>query len=125
MKRSIALAKIKKLLGNSFGYRVDLKAPTEDGRAEAHAQLRIAEKLTHSLQLRLSARRSEILDRDGEYLRLSSDYEAAKYKRADLSLMSTSFRFTVYDSVGPFPMVVAQGDSWEDVIKKLSKMRAA
>ena len=35
MERSVALKKLKKLLGESFSYRVDIKAPNADGRAEA------------------------------------------------------------------------------------------
>ncbi|MFZ5735642.1 hypothetical protein [Rhodopseudomonas palustris] len=125
MERSVALKKVEKLLGKSFRYRVNLKAPNADGRAEARKRLEIAESAHSSVSRQLSARTSELLRGDLEYQRLSAEYKSTREKSADLRLTSSSYRFTVFVSSGFFTKVEAEGDSWEEIIDQLNRKRGA
>lgn len=125
MERSVALKRVEKLLGKSFRYRVNLKAPNADGRAEARKEREVAERAHSSVSRQLSARTSELLRGDREYQRLSAEYKSTREKSADLRLISSSYRFTVFVSNGLFTKIEAEGDSWEEIIDKLTRKRAA
>ena len=120
MERSVAIKKLGKLLGKSLGYRVDPKAPDEDGRNEARAKLKVASEERNELSKQKDARMAELLQGDAEFQRLKAAYKEA-YKRCDeLSSISNHYRFTVGTSSSMFFHVKAQGDSWEEVIAKLT-----
>lgn len=125
MERTIAIKKLGKILGKSLGYRVDPKAPDQDDRDEARAKLREATPKREALSKALDARRAEVLQADIEYQRLKAEHAEAKKDCDELFGITCRYRFTVGTSTSMFFMVKAQGDSWEEVIDKLTVKEAA
>ena len=120
MERIVAIKKLGKILGKSLGYRVDPKAPDQDGRDEAKAKLREAFPKLEALSKERDDRKSMILRDDAEYQRLKAAHADAKKCYDELYGITCHYRFTVGTSNEMFFMVKAQGDSWEQVIAKLT-----
>lgn len=125
MERAVAIKKLGKILGKSLGYRVDTTAPTQDERGEAQAKLPAATVVMKSLNEQMDGRRSAILKADPEYQRLKVEYEAARKHRDKLLSITNHYKITVGVSNSLFFIIKAQGDSWEDVIGKLTEKQAA
>jgi len=125
MERAVAIKKLGKILGKSLGYRVDLKAPDQDDRDEARAKMREVAPERDALKAAVEARREAILQADAEYQRLKAELKNASKTYADLAEITSHYRFTVGTSSGMFFTVRAQGDSWEEVIAKLTAKQAA
>jgi hypothetical protein len=130
MERSVAVKKLAKMLGKGFGYQIDAKAPTPEEREEAKAAL--PEALAERDRLKeLKRKRFEaVLAADAEYQSLSQAHTEAHKKAGNLSSAVHRHKITVGNSmnlVGGFNMfsVKASGDSWEEVIDKLTKKQAA
>ncbi len=121
MERSVAINKLGKLLGKSLGYRMDPKAPTQEERDAAREELRAANETKKSLNERMDARRLEILQADPEYQRLKADCSEARKRCDALCSITAHYKITVGTSNGLFFHVRAQGDSWEQVIEKLTE----
>jgi hypothetical protein len=121
MERHIAIKKLTKLLGKGLGYRVDPKAPDADDRAEARANLRIQSANREALREAVRKRCNELLSADDEYQRLKAGLNAANEACEKLSAINNGYRFTAGVSRGPFFVIKAQGDSWEEVIAKVQK----
>jgi hypothetical protein len=120
MERAVAIKKLTKLLGNSLAYRVDPKAPKADDRAAARAQLADAVAKRNALKERVEARRQALLRADTEYQSLMKAYEIAGKHAASLSEAMRHYKFTVGTNNGMFFVVRAEGDTWEEVIGKLT-----
>jgi hypothetical protein len=73
----------------------------------------------------MNARRIEILQADAEYQQLRTAYADAVKCCERLYSMTTHYRFTAGTSNGMFFMIKAQGDSWEEVIAKLTEKQDA
>lgn len=125
MERSIAIKKLGKLLGKSLGYRVDPKAPLQEERDAARAELRSANEAKKSLDEQRIARSREILQGDAEYQRLKAAYNDATKRCDALFSIANRYKITVGTSNSLFFTVHAQGDSWEQVIGKLTEKQAA
>jgi len=125
MERSVAIKKLGKLLGKSLGYRVDREAPDEDDRTEARAKLKIANAERDALGKQRETRMQEILQSDVEYQRLKAAHTEAKKRCDELCSITCRYRFTVGVSNSLFFHVKAQGDTWEQVIGKLTEKQAA
>lgn len=126
MERKIAVMRLGKLIGKGFGYRVNAKAPTPEERAEARALLPAAIEERNALREKRRIRHEEILAADAEYQRLSAEARVADEKVGKISSTTRHFKFTVGRTIGNlFFQVMAEGDSWEDVIDKLAKKKAA
>ena len=125
MERAAAIKKLGKLLGKSFGYRVDPTAPDKDARAEAREILRVTGPQREAIGKAVTARREALLKADAEYQRLLEDYRTATLHCDRLSATLHHYRFTAGNSNGMFFHVKAQGDSWEDVIEQLTEKRPA
>jgi hypothetical protein len=123
MERSIAIRKLGKLLGKSLGYRVDPKAPDQEQREAARAELPASRELRTSLNEAMNARRREILAADAEYQRLKADYDLVQKRCEELAGIVSHYRITVGTSNGMFFTIRAQGDSWGQVIEKLTTER--
>jgi hypothetical protein len=121
MERHIAIKKLTKLLGKNLGYRVDPKAPDADDRAEARARLKEVGAERDALREQVRKRCNALLAADEEYQRLKADFEAARKTCDELSSINIGYRFTAGVSRGPFFVIKAQGDSWEEVIAKVQK----
>ena len=125
MERAAAIKKLGKILGKSLGYRVDPKAPSNDERAAARAELPAAMQERKDLEERRRARREAILAADAEYQELIAEHEAAKQRVERLGSISRHHKITIGTSNGLFFSVKAEGDSWEDVIEKLAAKKVA
>jgi len=125
MERAVAIKKLGNLLGKSLGYRVDPKAPLQEERDEARAKLPDATARRKALNDKMVARSREILEADIEYQRLRVEYTQAKKVCDELFGITCHYRFTVGTSNSLFFTVRAQGDSWEQVIEKLTEKQAA
>jgi uncharacterized protein (DUF3084 family) len=121
MERAVAIKKLGKLLGKSLGYRVDPKAPDQDDRDVAREKLRVALVHREALKKEREARRDEILQADAEYQRLKTEQMKAAECCERLSATMRHYRVTVGTSNSMFFTIKAQGDSWEDVIAKLTE----
>jgi hypothetical protein len=125
MERSVAVKKLSKLLGKSLGYRVDPKAPDQDDRDEARAKLPAATAKREDLSKRMEARRVAILQADTEYQQLKAEHAEAKKCCDELFGITCHYRFTVGVSNSMFFHIKAQGDSWEEIIAKLTEKQPA
>ena len=125
MERAVAIKRLGKILGKSLGYRVDMKAPNQDERDDARAKLPDATAKRKDLNDRMIARSREILEADMEYQQLKVAYLDAKKCCDELFSITRHYRFTVGTSNSLFFTVRAQGDSWEQVIEKLTERQAA
>jgi regulator of protease activity HflC (stomatin/prohibitin superfamily) len=120
MERAVAVKKLAKILGKTLGYRVDVNAPDAEQRAAAQA------KLAEAISVRDQARqkrdeRYKALLADQEYQDLVAAHKAAQKIADKLSFQAHHhYKFTVGTSNGMFFHVRAQGDSWEEVIEKLT-----
>jgi hypothetical protein len=123
MERAVAVKKLAKILGKTLGYRVDPKAPDAEQRAAAQAQLAEAQAVRDQARQKRDERYKVILA-DKEYQDLVAAYNAAKKITDKLSYQAHHhYKFTVGNSNGLFFHVMAQGDSWEEVIDKLTTKR--
>lgn len=125
MERAVAIKKLGALLGKKLGYRVDNKAPSPDERAEAKAILPAANEARRLIEKELNERRRAILAADQEYQRLLAEHEAAKKHADQLASLLHHFKITVGVTNSMFFHIRAQGDSWEEVIQKVSTPRAS
>jgi hypothetical protein len=126
MERNVALKKIGKLLGKKFGYRINAKAPTPEERAAARLALPAAIEERNKLKEQREARYLAILAADAEFQNLKAAHKAAAEKADRLSSKTRHFKITVGDtSSGLFFMVKAEGDSWEEIIEKLTNKKVA
>ena len=123
MERAVAIKKLTKILGKSLGYRVDPKAPDQDDRDEAKAQLTVARPECEALKKQLEERRAAVLLADTEYQYLKKMHAEAKEHCDKLFSLTMHYRFMAGTSNGVFFTIRAQGDSWEEVIAKLTKER--
>jgi hypothetical protein len=123
MERSVAIKKLAKILGKSLAYRVDIKAPTQDERSAAKAELLTAIAERNKLRDQKDARYKAILAADAEYQSLHASHKAASKHADQLSSIIHHYKFTVGTTNGMFFHIKAQGDSWEEVIENLEHRR--
>ena len=127
MERKVAINKLGKLLGKKLGYRIDDRAPTHEEREAAKIELAAALPIRNKLKEQRDARYEQILAGDPEYQRLKTEYKAERDRLEKLSGITRHHKITVGTSEGMFFLVKAEGDSWEEVIDKLTaeKQKAA
>ncbi len=125
MERNTAIKKLEKLLGKKLGWRINPKAPEPDERQAAREALGPAIAERNDLRERKRARCDEILAGDAEYQSLVAAHKVASENVERLSAVTRHFRITVGTSEGIFFMVKAEGDSWEEVIGKLTTNKVA
>lgn len=119
MNQSQALAKLKKIIGPKLGYRVDQKAPDADERERRREEyLRTRDAMKASDEAR-AARRVEVLAADAEYQRLKAAYLEAKRVHDAVPSFNTK-RITVGRSGAMFFSVVAEGDTWAEVVERVT-----
>jgi hypothetical protein len=125
MERTVALNKIRKLLGKEYSYQINPKAPTPEEREAAKAALPAARELHKALDDKKQARLEALLKGDAEYQALREQTTVALRNRNDLSGTLHAYKkITVGNTVGGmFFSVKAVGDSWEEVIAKLTKAK--
>lgn len=125
MERAVAIRKLGQILGKKLGYRVDPKAPTREEREAAKIELRAA--LTERVKLReqRDERRRAILAADPEYQKLNAEHQAACKRVDKLGSITRHYKITVGETNDIFFLHRAEGDSWEEVIEKLTIKKSA
>lgn len=123
MERSVALKKLSKILGKNCGYQIDPKAPDQDERDAAKAELPAAREDQERLEKARQERASFLLRNDNEYQILKKAHEVAKERREKLSEMMRWYRITVGVSTSLFFEIKAQADTWDEIFAKLEKDR--
>ena len=121
MERAVAIKKLSKYFGKSFGYRIDPKAPDQEERDAALVELRQAIPRRGAISRAMEDRREKVLHADAEYQRLKLEYAEAEKACSALSSITRHYRITVGTSNSMFFHVKAQGDTWEQVIGKLNE----
>ena len=121
MERKVAVKTLGKILGKSFGYRVDPSAPTSEDRAAALAQLPALNATKAQAEKAMQDYRQALLAADAKYQELVAEWKAARKKVSEAASISHHFKITVGNSAmgGLFFSIAAQGDSWEEVIAKV------
>jgi len=116
-----ALAKLRAKLGAKLGWRIDDRAPDEQERLEERELSRPHRADAVEYKALLDARRAELL-KDPEYVRLREQYKASDDAANRALSRSMSSRITVgkFGDLGFF-IVVASGDTWDEVVRKVSE----
>ena len=129
MERAVAVKKLTAILGKKLSYRVNLEAPTSDERPTIKAQWNAAIAERDKIKAQRDARYKAILAANQEYQALHAACKAATEEAGKLSSRLHSHRFTVgtVDDIGVFNVfhLKAEGDSWEEVIAKLTEKKVA
>lgn len=115
MNAAQAKAALKKLYGDKAVWRYDENAPLADERDTVRSQLPTLKSAVEQLKAAMEARRAELLS-DPEYVRLVSDYQAARKAREQAGSMSRHYRVMVGRSVGIGYEVKGEGDNWDEAI---------
>lgn len=125
MERTVALKKLEKLLGKKMAWRINPRAPTPEEREAAKLALPAARAKREAAEAEKNARYRAILDGDAEYQRLVIAHRESR-KESEAIAGAISYRkITVGRTEGMFFMVRAEGDSWEEVIAKLTPEKVA
>lgn len=120
MERTVAIKTLGRLLGKNLGYRVNAKAPTQEEREAARAALPQAVEERNKLTEQRDARRKAILAADVEYQNILAAVTVASKNVDKLSSTMHQHKITVGVSTGMFFLVKAEGDTWEEIIGKLT-----
>ena len=123
MERAVAFKKLRRLLGDKFGYRIDADAPGADIREEVRRQIPEIRAAKQAAEEALAARREAVLAADPEYQQRLEEYQFARDRLKDRLSLAHRYKITVGRAGDLFFSVEAQGDSWEDVIRKLEAKR--
>lgn len=124
MERSVAIKKLENLLGKKLAWRINPKAPDAEERQAARETLPAAIAERKALQEQRDARQRELLA-DPEYQRLCAAAKVAAENVDRISSVTRHHKITVGTNEGIFFLVKAEGDSWEQVIEKLTAKAAA
>jgi nucleotidyltransferase/DNA polymerase involved in DNA repair len=125
MERAVAIKKLGKLLGKKLGYRVNDKAPTQDEREVAKAAIPAAVEERDATKAKRDERYKSILEADAEYQGLLVAHRTARERVDKLFSITRHYKFTVGTCNGMFFHVQAEGDSWEEIIGKLTTEKHA
>lgn len=125
MERTTALKKLERLLGKKLAWRINPKAPTPEERETATAAFPEAAAERKRLTELREARYKAILDGDAEYQSLRAQERAARERTDNLSGIMRCRKITVGTNEGIFFLVKAEGDSWEEIIGKLTTENVA
>lgn len=125
MERAVAVKTLGKMLGKSLGYRVNPKAATAEERAIVKQQLPALTVAKQEAEKAMKDRREAILAADQQYQDLIAAYKEARECQERAFSITRHYKITVGTSNGMFFHVRAEGDSWEEVIEKLSTKAAA
>jgi predicted nucleic acid-binding Zn-ribbon protein len=120
MTRQEAIKKLRRLLGDKLGYRVDPDAPSKEEREAARAALHAARAEHERIDKELFARKQAICAADSEFQRLRVALKEARERQSKLASLAHRKKFTVGTSSEMFFHVKADGDSWEECIAKLT-----
>ncbi len=119
MNQTQAITKLRKVIGKTFGYRVDKSAPTAEERAAMRVVFDEAKRVADEAEAARVARFNEVLRSDALYQELKAKAKAASAakEKADSGLYRR--RITVGSVGSIFFTVRAEGDNWTEVVEKV------
>lgn len=120
MNQTQAIAKLKKIIGKGFGYRVDPKALNAEERDAASIKARALREQKVAAEEAMQARRNEVLRGDATYQSLKIEYEALRKAHEVASRGLYRKRITVGHVSSMFFSVRADGDNWDEVVAKVA-----
>jgi|SoiMethySBSTD1v2_1073268.scaffolds.fasta_scaffold1150281_2 hypothetical protein len=123
MERAVAHKQITKILGKKWGWHMNKGAPGAEKRQEAYLLFKKVSDRREEFGKAMQARSAELLAADPEYQRLLAGYSLARKEAEHLSGLSRHYKITVGRDEGLFFHIKAEGDSWEEIIKKLKERR--
>lgn len=125
MNQSQAIARLKRTIGPAFAYRVDDTAPDANAREQRRERFIAARAAANAALEALQIRRAAVLAADAEYQRLKAASMAANKARDDLPSFHRK-RITVGRASHGLFSVEADGDNWDEVVRRVcEKERAA
>lgn len=124
MNQAQAIAKCTKIIGKTFGYRVDPKALNAEERDVAKEKSRALMAQRQAAEKAMQDRRAEILKGDATYQTLKAEYEALKKAHEIASSGLYHKRITVGSVSSMFFSVRADGDTWAEVVEVLTAKAA-
>lgn len=119
MERRIALRRLRNMLGKNFAYQHEPNAPSPEQREQArerHTEL-CAER--DRIRNASEERRKQLLDNDPEYVRLQAEWQEIRKQIEANNVPLLTYKFTVGTANKLFFHVEAQGDTWEEIFRKL------
>lgn len=119
MNRKQALAKLRPILGSKMGYREDYKAAIGEEREQLLAANIARQQRKQAAKAALDARRVAVLAADPEYRALSDEY-AALSAECEAAPSAYARRITVGVMSSLFFSVRAEGDTWAEVVEKVT-----
>jgi uncharacterized coiled-coil DUF342 family protein len=125
MERAVAIKKLTKLFGKKLGYRVNANAPSADERAVAKEQVAAAVAERNKLKEARDERHRAILAADAEYQNLHAAHKEASERVDKLYSVTRHYKITIGELDQGFFFQRAEGDSWEEVIAKLTEKQNA
>jgi hypothetical protein len=120
MKRIVAVNKLSKILGKRMGYRIDPKALMADEKEAVKADFQIEAEALNELKRKKRERFEALLKADAAYQSLANEWRAVEDRVNKLRSKLHGYKITVGLSDRNFFYIKAEGDSWEEVLAKLS-----
>lgn len=124
MERATAVKKLAKLLGNKFGYQIHKEALSPEERDALRPEWERAREMQKKMNDLREARYKELLA-DPEYRALCDQSQKARKYAEELGWKVGQKKIVVGTSNSMFFHVEAEGDSWEDVIAKVTAKKVA
>jgi len=125
MTRAQALAKLKKILGDTAALKVNTQALDAAGRAQARAELGPVLARCAEIKDAEDARVVELLKNDAEFQRLKTERIGLDAVRDSLQGKALMQRYTAGRMNSLFFMVEAEGDTLDEMIATLAKKKGA
>lgn len=123
MNQAQAIRRLRKIIGDSLGYRINANAADADTRAEAQAAHPALRAEVEAAAEAVKQRRQAVLDADPEYQAAKARHAAAVDARDRASSIIHSHRIVVgrVASAGEFRMftTLAEADNWADAVEKI------
>ena len=123
MNQSQAIAKLRKIIGAGFAYRIDPDAPAAEQRDEIRRAWRDAKELERKATAARQARYLELLKTDAEYQRLCAEVKKAEAAASKAGAGMNRHRVMVGRDMGFAFSVFAEGDNWDEVVAKASEKK--
>jgi hypothetical protein len=120
MKRIVAVNKLSKILGKRMGYQIDPKALMAYERASVKAAFQAEAEALNELKKKKRERFEALLKADAAYQSLANEWRAAEDRVNKLRSKLNGYKITVGLSDRNFFYIKAEGDTWEEVLAKLS-----
>jgi hypothetical protein len=124
MERSVALRRLRKILGKEFGYQVNESSIPREVREDEKPEFEAAVKRREKAQTELTRMRTEHmtkLEATDEYKAAQEELRQCREKASHLGARQMMRRFTVGTANRLFFHVDASADTWEEIFAELQR----